>query len=259
MATDSEEPAVLSMAQRLESAKRELDEQRNGTTGHTGSTRSRGRASRSSSEALDGAVRSVKTRTPATTSGDRDNPWSSRDDEGALGDKRKGDGGYKPSRGRTPRDAGSIAQANRQNARQAPLLEAREQVLKAARRALTYAGFDLKGDARSLTESEVERYRPQVATFIKRVGMALDWGVTHSNKNHAESDIWMFEDEEADILAEIYLKRARKIGWMAEVARQVQHLEDIGDAGRVAKIFGKRFAATAMFIPSNGGFELWLQ
>lgn len=94
--------------------------------------------------------------------------------------------------------------------------------------------------------------------FFQRVGIALDWGVTHSNKAKAESEIWVFEDEEADKLADIYLKRARKIGWMAEVARQVQHLEDVGDASDVAAILGKRIIATGMFYPSNGGFGVWL-
>ncbi len=127
------------------------------------------------------------------------------------------------------------------------------------KRLLTYAGFDLTGDARALTEAESERYLPQVTVFFQRLGIALDYAVTHSNKAHAESDSWMMEEEEAAVLARVYIKRAKKIGWMAEVARQVQHLEDVGDAARVARILGKRGAATALFYASNGGVSLWLK
>ena len=124
---------------------------------------------------------------------------------------------------------------------------------------LVYAGFDLEGDARALSEQEAEKLLPQVTLFMQRVGIAIDYAITHSNKAHAESDIWLLEDEEAETLARIYLKRARKIGWMAEVARQAHHLEDIGDAGRVARIVGKRLAATPLFYASNGGVGLWLK
>lgn len=127
------------------------------------------------------------------------------------------------------------------------------------KRLLTYAGFDLTGDARALTEAESERYLPQVTVFFQRVGIALDYAVTHSNKAHAESDIWLLEDEEAETLARVYIKRARKIGWMAEVARQVQHLEDVGDGFKVARIVGKRVAATGLFYASNEGVSLWLR
>lgn len=124
---------------------------------------------------------------------------------------------------------------------------------------MTYAGFDLTGDARALTEAESERYLPQVTVFFQRVGIALDYALTHSNKAHAESDIWILEDDEAATLARVYIKRAKKIGWMAEVARQVQHLEDVGDAARVARILGKRVGATGLFYASNGGISLWLR
>lgn len=100
---------------------------------------------------------------------------------------------------------------------------------------------------------------PQVTVFFQRVGIALDYAITHSNKGHAESDIWLLEDEEAETLARVYLKRAKKIGWMAEVARQVHHLEDVGDGVKVARIVGKRVAATGLFYASNGGVGLWLR
>lgn len=124
---------------------------------------------------------------------------------------------------------------------------------------LTYAGFDLKGDARALTEQEVEKYRPQVASFMQKIGIGIDYAITHSNKAHAESDIWVLTDEEAGTLADYYLKRARKIGWMAEAARQVEHIQSVGETGHVAKIIGERLIATGMFYPSNGGVEFWLK
>lgn len=128
-----------------------------------------------------------------------------------------------------------------------------------SKRVLAYAGFDIKSDARALSEEEVYEYTPKVATFIKRLGIAIDWSVTHTNKEHAESYIWVFEDEEADQLAVIYLKRAKKIGWMAEVARQVEHIEDLGDGKTVAMIVGKRVVATGVFYNSTGGFHPWIR
>lgn len=128
-----------------------------------------------------------------------------------------------------------------------------------SKRVLAYAGFDIQSDARALTDREVEEYLPKVSTFIKRVGIAIDWSITHTNKEKAESYIWVFEDEEADQLATIYLKRAKKIGWMAEVARQVEHIEDLGDGGTVAKILGRRVVATGVFYNSTGGFHPWIR
>ena len=124
---------------------------------------------------------------------------------------------------------------------------------------MLYAGFDLEGDADTLSDEEVEHYQPQAAAFLQRASVGLDYFVTHANAHHQESDIWFLEDAEADSLASIYLKRARRVGWMAQAARQVEHLETVGEAGTVARIFGKRLMATAMFIPANGGFKLWLR
>lgn len=132
-------------------------------------------------------------------------------------------------------------------------------MVEKAKRALTYAGFDLAGDANALSDEEVEFYIPQVAQFFQRVGIAIDYAVTHTNRAHSESDIWLFEDSEAETLARIYLKRARRIGWMAQVARQVHHIEDVGEAKDVATILGKRLVATGLFYGSNGGLGLWLQ
>lgn len=98
-----------------------------------------------------------------------------------------------------------------------------------------------------------------MATFFKRLGLVFDWCITHSNKEKSESDIWMFDDAEAETLAIIYLKRASKIGWMAQVARQVEHVENLGDGKDLAEIVGKRLWATGMFYPANGGISLWLK
>lgn len=257
MALDQED-APLSLIQRLEAAKLELQEQNNGKS-KSRVSRSGSRAVESGGSALDRTVRSAKARTNTAATGDRDLLGSSRTDERPLGVDRKGDGSFSPTRGRVPRDGGGVTQANRQNAGQAPLLKAKDQAIATIKRALIYAGFDLKGDAKALKPDEIEKYKPKVAEFFKRLGIALDWSITHSNKAHAESEIWVFDDEEAEKLADIYLKRAKKIGWMAEVARQVEHIENIGDGADVAAILGKRLVATGMFYPSNGGIELWLQ
>lgn len=163
-------------------------------------------------------------------------------------------------RGRTEGVSSRESQTGGQTPRKAPTVQDIEAfVLGKLKRALAYAGFDVKGDARSLTESEQKELEPDVARFIQRVGMALDYTITHTNAAHNESDIWTFEDEEAASLAKIYLKRARYVGWMATVARQAKHLEDLGEAQDVASIVGKRIGATMLFYHDSGGFKPWLR
>lgn len=255
MLDDGVSPDIIPLSKRLELAKQQLKERKN--AGSRSSVAPGGEA-QSGGSASDGAIRGNKAGTSSASRGNRNHPGSSGNDEDARGLDRKADSGYSPNGGRVSRNSGRGAQAGGQDARKASLLSYQEKAIHSLKRALTYAGFDLQGDARGLTDKEQEELRPQVAMFFQRVGIALDWGVTHSNKAKAESEIWVFEDEEADKLADIYLKRARKIGWMAEVARQVQHLEDVGDASDVAAILGKRIIATGMFYPSNGGFGVWL-
>lgn len=127
------------------------------------------------------------------------------------------------------------------------------------RRTLAYAGFDVSGDAEALTEYEEKKYLPKVREFFQTVGTAIDLCVTHTNKLHMESDIWQFEEKELDALARIYLKRARRIGWMAQAARQMEHIADLGDGKDLAMIIGKRIVATPAFYISNGGFSPWLK
>lgn len=174
-------------------------------------------------------------------------------------------GSVEPTRGRAKRVGGSGTQTGRQTSGSSLQLvhpvqaKSEEFVLKYIKKALAYAGFDVRSDARSLSAEEIERYRPDVCRFIQRVGISLDWALTHSNRNHEECEIWVFEDDEATTLANIWLKRAKTIGWMAEVSRQVHHVEDLGDAKDIAAILGKRIAATPIFIGNNGGVEFWLQ
>ena len=118
--------------------------------------------------------------------------------------------------------------------------------------------MDLDGDARPLADEEVEALQPTVAGFIQKLGIGMDWGLTHANKNRQESTIWLFEDEEAAILARAYLRRARYIGWMAQTARQVEHIVEAGQDVAVARILGKRIIASPVFIATNGGLGLWL-
>lgn len=259
MATDEEEVSTESLAQRLERAKRELTERRNVEQSRKpGDYLSGSREIKSGRATADRAVQGSSTRARSAGRDGGDASWTSGSDEAALAVNRKGNSGYSPNGGRVQRNNSSGSQAGRQNAGQAALLGYKPKFEQLFRRILTYAGFDLKGDARALTEQEQANLMPHVVTFMRRVGMAMDWSITHTNKNHNESDIWMFEDSEAEVLATIYLKRARKIGWMAEVARQVQHLEDVGDAGEAAAILGKRIVATGLFYPANGGFTPWL-
>lgn len=120
------------------------------------------------------------------------------------------------------------------------------------------AGFDVSGGGDVLTDTEVETYQPIVAQFFLRVGVAVDYGITHLNREHAESDIWMLSEEEGVTLARFYLHRARAVGWMARVARQIEHAHDLGDGLAVAQIVGKRIVASPLFIASHGGIAPWL-
>lgn len=184
------------------------------------------------------------------------NPTASRPDRGTLADGGTDSIRSVSNRGRTQRVTSQQPSLGGEVARQKnAYTEAAEEWM---RRVLAYAGFDVRGDARSLTSDEVDKLQPNVAVFMQRIGMVLDWVLTHANRAQEESDIWMLSDEEANTLAHIYLKRARKIGWMAEVARQVHHIEDLGDAKRFAEIVGKRAAASGVFVVSNGGLHPWM-
>lgn len=149
-------------------------------------------------------------------------------------------------------------ETDRQVTRSKASVNYQDALTKKLKRALAYAGFDVTGDARALSESEQKDLLPHVTNFMQHVGIAIDWAITHSNKDHVECEIWSFEEDEAEILAKIYLKRARKIGWMAQVARQAQHIENLGDGKDVAQVLGKRLVATGIFYRANGGIELWL-
>lgn len=127
------------------------------------------------------------------------------------------------------------------------------------RQVLAYVGFDVGGSAEGLSVAEQEHYRPKMALFFQGVGGGLDWGLTHLNRAHAECEVWQFTDAEADTLAVIYLKRAAHIGWLARVARQVEHIEDVNEVRQLGGIVGKRVAASGLFVASNGGLSWWLR
>lgn len=225
----------------------------------TGST-----APGTSDKALDGAV-SINQRRKATAKrddGSSDSPFrpdggSSTWHGGRLGSSVKAGAGAK-------RDSGARTQVDRQDAREETLLGSYwNKSVDIFKRALTYAGFDLKGDADALTDAEVERFRPQIEKLISSVGMGIDWALTHANKNHVESSIWEFTDDELAKLADMYLRRAKMVGWMAEVARQAEHLNEasaIGvDAKDLGRIIGLRVVESGMFIPDHGGWEPWIR
>lgn len=196
--------------------------------------------------------------------GDRNGPYTPRQHRSALGEGGEELSGGKPTRRRAQRVSEGSTQTDRKTSRSSlavvhPVQQKGEEfVLKYIKKALAYAGFDVSSDARSLTQEEIDRYRPDLVQFIANTGVAINWALTHSNRNHEECEIWLFDDSEAVSLANIWLKRAKTIGWMAEVSRQVHHVEDLGDAKDIATILGKRIAATPIFIANNGGMEFWL-
>lgn len=270
---------------RVERAKQRLEELQNkwdteGTKGEKKNVRrdfgeSRGQSSRANTGASTGKDKSGSTGTARTVKSDRtrqgndegsvnDSAYSPGLNRSALGNGATVNGIVQPLRRTTPRFSGNTEQSDRQTSRASLSVAPEEETFwqwfqHTARTVLAYAGFDVRSDARALTDKEITELTPKVAKFFQRVGTAIDYGITHTNADKDESYIWQFEDKEAEQLSVIYLKRAKKIGWMAEVARQVQHVEDVGDAKDIALIVGKRVVATGMFYNNSGGFKPWLK
>lgn len=246
---------------RLRRARERIEERNSGGRNVIEPIRNRRHTARNGADESGSKPSAGGAKSPRTRQGDPEgvpgyNPTAPRPDRRTLADSGTDSGGSVSTRGRTARVSGQQPPFGGQAAgSKNAYTEAAEEWM---RRVLAYAGFDVRGDARALTSEEVERLQPNVAVFMQRIGMVMDWVLTHSNRAQEESDIWMLSDEEASSLAHIYLKRARKIGWMAEVARQVHHIEDLGDAKRIAEIVGKRVVASGVFIGTNGGIHPWM-
>lgn len=180
-------------------------------------------------------------------------------DARSLGNGRAQHGSVKSS----GRESSGGDSGSREDDRQATWAEdtlgpAWDFVREKVKRAMVYAGFDLQGDADTLTAEDEQKFLPVVVGFIHHVGIGLDYGLTHLNRDKVESDIWTFSDEEAEAVARWYLRRARKVGWMAQAARQMGHLGTVGETKDVAWIVGKRLATSGLFIQQNGGLHPWI-
>lgn len=198
---------------------------------------------------------------------ERDAAGSPERDGGTLGDGRAGYGISESFRGRTAGERARGAAASRQDARQAIPLATdfsrfnalRDRVEATLQQVFAYAGIDVSGSAAPLNASEVDEYTTAIAELVVRIGVVLDYGLTHLNRDKVESDIWAFSEEESQILARFYLKRASRIGWMAKAARQVVRIKEAGDLPAVAEIMGKRMIASPIFVMSNGGVRPWIK
>lgn len=172
----------------------------------------------------------------------------------SLGDGGKSTSSYDPTRSGNARNNARSTSNDRQTSGKTPT----DFALGLAKRALAYVGFDVSGDADALTETEINSLMPTHIQFVQQVGMAFDYGLTHANAYHSESDIWVFDENEAKTVAHWWLKRSKKVRWMAQVSRQVPHMSSVGETTAVAKIVGERMAASFIFMHANGGFKPWI-
>lgn len=160
--------------------------------------------------------------------------------------------------GKSARPSGQDSRASGQEV-SSPVDGLWESIKDKVRESLSLVGFNVNGDAEALTEDEALALMPKVSLAIQFAGGGVDLFFTHMNANHEECDIWTFEDQEATDLAVMWLKRAKRVRWMAQASRQVASIKDVQDLKRVGEIMGKRIAASVVFIPSNGGLKPWLR
>lgn len=224
------------------------------------------RADRSSGRAYQPDAVAVEGRAGGGGKGSRsissDREYSPRRDgeaQGSLGAGREKHGSVKPTRRESSGRDDGLERDDREASWAEDTLGPIWQAVEArVKRTLLYLGFDLSGDADALDEEDVVKYFPIVVSFVHRAGMGLDYGLTHLNRAKQDCDVWVFQESEAEIIARWYLKRARKVGWMAKVARQLDRVEAVGESKDVAWIFGKRLAASGLFLQSNGGVKPWI-
>ena len=105
---------------------------------------------------------------------------------------------------------------------------------------------------RLFSESDADETRGDVAQIIQDYGGYLDQFLTWSVRDTDACDIWSFTDEEADIIAGLWLKRAKKDRRAAAVLRMAL---DGDEAIQSALILGPKAIATAQWYPEHGGWR----
>lgn len=107
--------------------------------------------------------------------------------------------------------------------------------------------------ARPFSDEEATSKEHDVADKLQYWADQADEFLTISNAQEAVSTVWRLDDEEAGILARVWLKRAKKDKRAAALLRATLEGSDYIAA---AMILGSRGWNTTFWYPSHGGFNL---
>ena len=107
--------------------------------------------------------------------------------------------------------------------------------------------------ARVFDEDEADARRNDVVEMIIGYGNDLNDFLSMSNAAQARCDIWELDREEAEPLANIWLKRAKRDKRAAAVLRLAMEGDDYK---RSIIVLGPRLWRTAGWYPNNGGFRM---
>jgi hypothetical protein len=104
-----------------------------------------------------------------------------------------------------------------------------------------------------IKSSEANKLQDELAGAIVVFSDAIDWMISRTNAEHAECDIWHFDDEEADTLASAWLSLGARSPQAAMTARLAVELSR---RYQVGIILAPRFIETFEFYAQHGGMTV---